>query len=493
MNENKKMELIKSEQRLLEVENKIIANKINKITTDLLYVSDCFSMYDKGDGDYSEAAKLWLAFSDRKKSYDQIRFLDIDGNEVLRVNYINNEAVLTAKDELQNKKGRYYFEDTIKLGKNRMYISVLDLNVENNVVEEPIKPMLRVSKPYYDAEGVLKGIIIMNYSANDMLKQVKEVATSSNGDIYLLNTEGYWIYDSKNSDNEWSFMYKERMNNSFKNEYASEWKEIQKNKSGYTISDKGMFIYSSIITNKLFEIDNLGYSIVLGSGDWTMVSFLSSDTENGKICTEGIIHFIPIILADNFIWYIFIFILAVVIATLISINNNEKERIKYYSEYDTMTGVFNRRAGFERLKQLYKDMSKKEEHISVCFIDINGLKEVNDSLGHESGDELILSVINGIKKNIRNNDFVARLGGDEFLIIFEGLDETKTQEIWERIIDDYNNINKTEDRKYIISVSHGIETFKCGTIDYIDSIVNHADEKMYLEKRQIKKDLKILK
>ena len=108
-------------------------------------------------------------------------------------------------------------------------------------------------------------------------------------------------------------------------------------------------------------------------------------------------------------------------------------------------------------------------------------------------DELILSVIAGIKKNIRNHDFVARLGGDEFLIIFEGLNESKSEEIWGRIIKECNEINDTEKRKYLISVSHGIEVFRCDSNQFIDEIVNNADEKMYNEKRKIKKDLKVLR
>ncbi|MDD3186485.1 MAG: GGDEF domain-containing protein [Anaerostipes sp.] len=98
-----------------------------------------------------------------------------------------------------------------------------------------------------------------------------------------------------------------------------------------------------------------------------------------------------------------------------------------------------------------------------------------------------------MSQNIRNHDFVARLGGDEFLIIFEGLNESKSEEIWGRIIKEYNEINDTEKRKYIISVSHGIEVFNCDSNQFIDEIVNSADEKMYNEKREIKKNLNVLR
>jgi len=238
---------------------------------------------------------------------------------------------------------------------------------------------------------------------------------------------------------------------------------------------------------------NTGYSIVLGSGDITLVSYMSSDSYNGKLFTQSFLLSELMIIKNSCYLYIFTLLISIIISVLMAINKNEKDEIKYFSEYDVMTGVYNRRAGFEKLSQLYKNIGRENCIISVCFIDINGLKEVNDALGHEAGDELILSVIAGIKKNIRNHDFVARLGGDEFLIIFEGLNESKSEETWGRIIKEYNEINDTEKRKYIISVSHGIEVFNCDSNQFIDEIVNSADEKMYNEKREIKKNLNVLR
>lgn len=191
--------------------------------------------------------------------------------------------------------------------------------------------------------------------------------------------------------------------------------------------------------------------------------------------------------------YFLIFTLALFLGALLTINKMKNDEIKYFSEYDGMTGIFNRRTGFEKLAQLYKSTEKNKSEISVCFIDINGLKDVNDYLGHDVGDELILTITKGIQNKIRVNDFVARLGGDEFLIIFEGLDETGAEAVWQRIVAEFEQINETENRRYVISASHGIETFGGGSNEYIDTIINQADEKMYREKKVIKKDLKIIR
>ena len=73
------------------------------------------------------------------------------------------------------------------------------------------------------------------------------------------------------------------------------------------------------------------------------------------------------------------------------------------------------------------------------------------------------------------------------------MNETEAEKVWIRIHEAYEKINETEGRRYIISASHGIEEFKFSSNEYIDTIINHADEKMYTEKRIIKKDLKVIR
>ena len=491
--EVKRKELLKNEQNIISAENTIISNKINRISGDLLYVTDCLRLNDDGTDNYADVEKLWLAFSNRRTLYDQIRFIDMEGNEVIRINYDPDGSLLVDQADLQNKKDRYYFTDTMKLKKDQIYISKLDLNVENDVIEDPIKPMLRISMPYYNSKGEQKGMIILNYLAGDLLKQIKKIATVSNGNLSLINADGYWIYDSEEPKNNWAFMYEDQMNISFNNRYQEEWKTIKEKDSGQIINKNGVFVFSKSITSRTFKQDNVGYKIILGAGDLSLVSVMSNSSENGKLFTNSFWQNELATLKNIYYLYVFLFFISVIISVLMIMNKNEKAKIKFFSEYDSMTGVYNRRAGFEKLSQLYKSSESKNSTISVCFIDINGLKEVNDALGHESGDELILSVIAGIKHNIRNNDFVARLGGDEFLIIFEGMDESKAEEIWSRIIHEYEKINDAEGRKYVISVSHGIEVFQSNSNQFIDVIINSADEKMYDEKRRIKKDLKVLR
>jgi len=487
-----KNEIMSQEQLLVDVEKTIVANKVNRLTTDLLYLTDILAMGDSGRGDYSDVEDHWLAFANRKMIYDQIRFINADGDEVIRVNYSDTGATLSDSDDLQNKADRYYFTEAIGLDDDQIYISKLDLNMENNQIEQPIKPTIRLATTYYGARGQLQGIVVLNYSADDMLREVEKIASTSQGEIFMLNSDGDWLYNSQDTSKAWSFMDDKRRDESFKNDFPDVWQTIQSEASGAQIVDTGVFNYTKILTADKFALDS-DHSLALGLGDWTIVSYIPPDTDDGKLLTGNLFDTVLLVLKNNLIAYFLILMLSLFLGALLTVNKVKNNEIKHFSEYDAMTGVYNRRTGFEKLTQLYKNSEKNNGENSVCFIDINGLKDVNDYLGHDVGDELIVTITNSIKDKIRENDFVARLGGDEFLIIFEGLDENGAEAVWQRIVADFEAINETEKRRYLISASHGIESFSGTSNEYIDTIINHADEKMYREKKIIKKNLKIIR
>ena len=478
-------QLIKIEEKLVNTEKNVIANRINRIISDVLYISDTLTFNDSNLDDFKNIQNEWKMFSDRKKVYDQIRYIDLEGKEKIRINYSEDGAIIVNEDNLQNKKKRSYFKDSIKLKQEQIYISNIDLNIENGKVEEPIKPMIRMATPVFTKDGQLKGIVILDYYAKHILKQVEDIASTSVGNIVMIDCDGNWIYNSKDKEKQWTFMYEDKKNISFKNEFKNEFNSIKENKTGGMLTENGYFYYTNVMSDVVEGSD----SIVLGEGDWRIVSMISKDSEYGRIFFLDWYGDIIYILENNKVILSLIFIISVVVALLFVINKISNEEVKYFSEYDTMTDVFNRRAGVKRLTQMYMNAKKNSGILSVCFIDINGLKQVNDDLGHEAGDELILSVINTIKKYVRTSDVITRLGGDEFLIVFDNTSNEEAEYIWKRITDEFKKISETENRVYIISASHGIQEFRHEMNQSIDDIINLADEKMYNEKKIIKKNL----
>ena len=488
-----KNEIINSEEKLGDVAKTMINGKIDRLASDVLYIDDSWRLNDSESG-YARLKLQWLAFSNRKRIYDQIRFINSSGDEVVRVNYSPKGAYVVNNGLLQNKKDRYYFKDSMALPKNSIYVSKLDLNVEGKEIEKPDKPMVRLATPHFSDTGALTGIVVLNYTANDMLKQVREIASASRHDVYLLNASGYWLYDKRHPSREWSFMYKDRESVSFKNAYPHEWSLISGKPDGHFVTGNGLFTFTSIFTkDSLADSASGGYALSFGEGDYYLVTHVPPDSAAGRLFNRSFRERAADTLAHNIIVYLLLGLLAVLSSTFMVIKRNEKEEIRYFSEVDTMTGVYNRRMAFAKMNDLYEKHRRDGSSLSICFVDINGLKEVNDTLGHDDGDELIKTVAKGISDNVRGNDIVARLGGDEFIIVFDGLGAEQAEAVWRRIRDGFDRINAEENRKYMVSASHGIETAEIQSRDYIDTMVNSADEKMYQEKRLVKKDLKVIK
>lgn len=104
-----------------------------------------------------------------------------------------------------------------------------------------------------------------------------------------------------------------------------------------------------------------------------------------------------------------------------------------------------------------------------------------------------MTVVDVIKNTIRESDYIIRTGGDEFLIVFNNINQTQAECVWNRINMEFGNINIKENREYIVSVSHGLIEIDNKNHKSIEELVSQADEKMYIEKKAMGKKLKIIK
>lgn len=483
--DSKRQEIINNEQRLIELNIDLISNDVTNIMNDLHFLEGTYNFYLNNKIKFNDIEETWKLFAENSRKYDQIRFLDKDGNETIRINYSNEKSYIVPKKDLQNKKDRYYFYETIKLNKNQHYISKLDLNIEHNKIEEPIKPMIRFStKVYYKDEFI--GIIVLNYLAENILKDFKKISLNSMGEIYLLNSSGYWIAGGKNDEN-WAFMYDEKKKISFKNKFPLEWKTMNDGEKIFS-SQNGYYIWNELKTKDGYHENNEG-TIVLGDGNFRVVSSIDNKNKNLYIFSENIFEKIYRIIRVNWFLFILIGLIAVMIEILAVVLKKAYLRMRYIADHDGLTKVYTRRAGMERLENLLSKENRRKNHeLSICFVDVNGLKQVNDVLGHEKGDELILTVANTMKKILREDDLIIRFGGDEFLIVFLEANHLIAENIWNRIVAVFEEINLTEDRKYLLSVSHGIIESKTSNETIMDEIIKTADAKMYEEKKRIKSE-----
>ncbi len=183
-------------------------------------------------------------FSRNKKIYDQIRWLDETGKEQVRINYQQGQPQSVALDKLQNKGGRYYFSDTFKLKSGEIFISQLDLNVENGNVEIPFKPVIRIGTPIVDRQGVKRGIMLVNYYAANMLEAFAVATAHYKNHISVLNNDGFWLKSPTSSD-EWGFMFNKK-DLTLPHRAPNVWKEVQGGVEGNTYDTSGLWVWGTV-------------------------------------------------------------------------------------------------------------------------------------------------------------------------------------------------------------------------------------------------------
>lgn len=329
-NQDKLRQLVKNEQVLLDSESKILSSYIDSTIYDLLYLSTSFEAQRVENKSGYEMAREWQAFADNKHLYDQIRFIDQNGNEKIRINYFPGGSVVVPDSQLQNKKDRYYFTETAKLAKGQIFISRFDLNIENNQVEKPDKPMIRFATPLYDRNNAFQGIIILNYYGKYLISLMDDLTANSQGNKFLLNSEGYWIYNNQDQSLAWSFMYDEQKNISFKHTFANEWDVLQSAESGQFKTGQGYFIFRKIIPIQN-EMNGTGLqktSVILAEDSWTIVSFIPRQGEFSYLFNFSFTQYFDFIVIKRWSIHVVFLLLSFIIGLLYQINQQSRAEVK---------------------------------------------------------------------------------------------------------------------------------------------------------------------
>jgi diguanylate cyclase (GGDEF)-like protein len=152
-----------------------------------------------------------------------------------------------------------------------------------------------------------------------------------------------------------------------------------------------------------------------------------------------------------------------------------EEMLRYLSNHDPMTGLYNRLYFNEELSRLDHG---RQFPVSIIMVDINGLKKMNDTHGHEAGDQLIVAAAEVLRTGIRNDDIAARLGGDEFSVILPLTRSSETIDILHRIRE--QEILCRTGKNVPLFLSYGYATAELP--GEIQTVLKSADKMMYEEK-----------
>lgn len=260
-----------------------INEELNHVINDLLILSESHLLINYWkNSNQAPMQKLieshYLNVITNNKIYDQIRLINNAGQELIRANYNKGKPEIVASNQLQNKKGRYYFEEALLLKKGNVYMSPMDLNIENGDIDKPFKPMIRLATPVYDHENKKRGIVIINYLAKHLLERLPN-ETDDLSETLLINSDGYFFKGFK-ADDEWLFMFpaKEQIKlKSYINNYQD---SITQNQTFQFEHKSGLFTSKTLTFNeKHFSHYNnqkgFEHEIFNTEKRWHIVQFLS--------------------------------------------------------------------------------------------------------------------------------------------------------------------------------------------------------------------------
>ena len=275
--------------------------------------------------------------------------------------------------------------------------------------------------------------------------------------------------------------------------------KVKKSGFGFVINNNGNYVVSNdmnLVHNKIniFELEN--YDATLLHSD--------KNNDNGLMAINGenyyanysslnrvpwkVVFVVPVreVLEEvrniKYLQYfstmLFIILLGLIVRIIAKYIRNDK--LVYI---DSLTQIANRNKCnyiFTRIDNDYKD------DLAIVSIDLNDFKIVNDTMGHNVGDELLCDFAKILKLTFEKSGFIGRMGGDEFIAILSGHDESKVKKLIEELNDNILNFNNISNKKYKISASCGYAIRKKDELMPLKEVYEKADENMYVNKKELK-------
>ncbi len=166
----------------------------------------------------------------------------------------------------------------------------------------------------------------------------------------------------------------------------------------------------------------------------------------------------------------------------ITYRKQSEEKLYQLAHFDPLTKLSNRHAFLNRLEESIARAKRYEKKCAVFFMDLDGFKAINDTYGHNAGDEVLKITASRLKKTIRKSDMLARLGGDEFTVIIENETETRSLNILaQKMINAVSQDIRLKEAIVSITTSIGISIYPDDALD-LESVLKHADNAMYRAK-----------
>lgn len=442
--------------------------------------------------------------------YESVSVLDKAGRELIRVHRRGHQSVIASDEELEDRSTCACFREAVALGEDRIYVSRVilipeadaadgsnDSNASIGVPGGRVRPIIHFSRAVADDDGQLKGVIVFNYDANEMLDELGRIAGEDSGQhvSMVINKEGVWLSDSRrpraslgqgqDGDN---------AGNSFARQFAQEWATIRDTLRGELHTDKGLFLFStvypfaqnwyedrnrSVLQRTLFSrelVEDYYAKIVL----WIPESSLSASSFFGQPGGQSMIVFVYVLLA----------VLSGGFAYMHQRRHQEEavrrraEEMERQAYTDSLTAVWNRRYFSEVAERELIRSKRTYDPLVLLMLDIDYFKRVNDTYGHKAGDVVLQEFCRICLHTLREVDIFARLGGEEFVALLPNTTADRGESAANRLREAVAEAKVPLHSGQVISftVSIGVSCLPVISSN-LDEMLRDADHALYEAKR----------
>ncbi|OLQ75247.1 PAS domain-containing sensor histidine kinase [Photobacterium proteolyticum] len=205
---NEQQYALHNERVIVELIEEVLDDSLSSMSSDAKLLS-----YMAGKQADAPAAQFkanltdyFIQLASNQSSYDQVRFIDTSGREIVRVNNVDNRIHAVDEQHLQNKSRRYYFQRSVELAPDKVYISPMDLNVEGGKIQQPLNPTIRVGASVFGRDQQRTGVVVLNYKARQLIDKLLTISPTFIQHLFILNPEGIAVIQpASSSESAFSF------------------------------------------------------------------------------------------------------------------------------------------------------------------------------------------------------------------------------------------------------------------------------------------------